>query len=155
LAVLLIFGLSNLQAQEAILATGGEASGSGGLASYTVGQVVYSTNVGTNGNSVTEGVQQPYEISVVAGITEAKDISLSVSAFPNPTSNYLTVKVENYKTTNLQYLIFDINGKLLQTVKATGQETQIETSELVPDSYFVKILDSEKAIKVFKIIKTN
>jgi hypothetical protein len=155
LAVLLIFGLSNLQAQEAILATGGEASGSGGSASYTVGQVVYSTNVGTNGNSVTEGVQQPYEISVVAGITEAKDISLSVSAFPNPTSNYLTVKVENYKTTNLQYLIFDINGKLLQTVKATGQETQIETSELVPDSYFVKILDSEKAIKVFKIIKTN
>lgn len=155
MAVLLIFGLSNLQAQEAILATGGEASGSGGLASYTVGQVVYSTNVGTNGNSVTEGVQQPYEISVVAGITEAKDISLSVSAFPNPTSNYLTVKVENYKTTNLQYLIFDINGKLLQTVKATGQETQIETSELVPDSYFVKILDSEKAIKVFKIIKTN
>ncbi len=155
MAVLLIFGLSNLQAQEAILATGGEASGSGGSASYTVGQVVYSTNVGTNGNSVTEGVQQPYEISVVAGITEAKDISLSVSAFPNPTSNYLTVKVENYKTTNLQYLIFDINGKLLQTVKATGQETQIETSELVPDSYFVKILDSEKAIKVFKIIKTN
>ena len=69
-------GLTSLQAQEAIPATGGEASGSGGSASYTVGQVVYTTNVGTNGNSVAEGVQQPYEISVVTGIPEAKDISL-------------------------------------------------------------------------------
>ena len=155
LVAILFLGLSNLQAQEAIPASGGEASGSGGTASYTVGQVVYTTNVGTNGNSVTEGVQQPFEISVVTGIKEAKGINLEVSAYPNPTSNYLTVKVENYETANLQYIVFDINGKLLQTVKATGQETQIETSELVPANYFVKVLDSEKEIKVFKIIKTN
>ncbi len=153
--ILLFFGLSNLQAQEAIPATGGEASGSGGSASYTVGQVVYTTNVGTSGNFVVEGVQQPYEISVVAGIAEAKDINLSVSAYPNPTTDYLTIKVENYETANLQYMVFDINGKLLQTVKATGTETKIETSELVPANYFIKVLDSEKEIKVFKIIKTN
>jgi len=148
-------GLSNLQAQETTTTAGGEASGGGGSASYTVGQVIYTTNEGTGGNTVAQGVQQPYEISVVAGIVEAKNISLSVSAYPNPTTDYLTVKVENYETVNLQYQVFDINGKLLQTVKATGQETQIETSELVPANYFVKVLDSEKEIKVFKIIKTN
>ena len=152
---LLIFGLSNLQAQEAIPTTGGKASGSGGSASYTVGQVVYTTSVGTNGNSVAEGVQQPYEISVVTSIPEAKDINLSVSVYPNPTTNYLTVKVENYETANLQYVIFDINGKLLQKVKATGTETKIETNNLVPANYFVKVLDNKKEIKVFKIIKTN
>ena len=153
--VLLLFALSNLQAQETITTTGGEASGSGGLASYTVGQVVYTTKVGTNGNSVSEGVQQAYEISVITSIPEAKDISLNVSAYPNPTTNYLTVKVENYKTANLQYQIFDINGKLLQTVKATGQETKIETNNFIEGNYFVKILDNKKEIKVFKIIKTN
>jgi len=153
IVLLLGLGLTGLQAQEAIPATGGEASGSDGSASYTVGQVVYTTNVGTNGNSVTEGVQQPYEISVVTSIPEVKDINLSVSAYPNPTSNYLTVKVENYKTANLQYMVFDLNGKLLQTVKATGSETQIETSELVSGNYFVKVLDDKKEIKVFKIIK--
>jgi len=153
--VLLIFGLSSVQAQEAIPATGREASGSGGSASYTVGQVVYTTNVGTNGNTVAQGVQQPYEISVVTSIPEAKDINLSVSAYPNPSTNYLTIKVENYETANLQYMVFDINGKLLQTVKATGQETKIETNNLVPANYFIKVLDSEKEIKVFKIIKTN
>jgi len=155
LVLSLFLGLSNLQAQEAIPATGGEASGGGGSASYTVGQVVYTTNVGTNGNSVAQGVQQPYEISVVTSIPEAKDINLSVSAYPNPTINYLTVKVENYEIANLQYLIFDINGKLLQTVKATGTETKIETNNLIPANYFVKILDNKKEIKVFKIIKTN
>jgi hypothetical protein len=153
-AVLLLgLGLTVLQAQEATTTSGGEVIGSGGSASYTVGQVVYSSNVGTNGNSVTEGVQQPYEISVVTSIHEAKDINLSVSAYPNPASDYLTVKVENYKTANLQYMVFGINGKLLQTVKATGSETQIETSELVSGNYFVKVLDDKKEIKVFKIIK--
>ena len=146
-------GLTSLQAQEATTTAGGKASGSGGVASYTVGQVVYTTNVGTNGNSVAQGVQQPYEISVVTGIPEATDINLSVSAYPNPTSNYLTLKVENYETANLQYMVFDINGKLLQTIKATGGETQIQTSELVPANYFIKVLDNKKEIKVFKIIK--
>ena len=146
-------GLTSLQAQETVSTAGGEASGSGGTYSYTVGQVFYTTQTGTNGNYVAQGVQQPYEISVVTSIPEAKEINLSVSAYPNPTSNYLTVKVENYETANLQYIIFDINGKLLQTVKATGQETKIETNNLVPANYFVKVVDNEKEIKVFKIIK--
>ena len=153
--LLLSLGLAGLQAQETITTTGGEANGGGGSASYTVGQVFYTTQTGTNGNSVAQGVQQPFEISVVTGIPEAKYISLLISAYPNPTSNYLTVKVKNYETANLQYMIFDINGKLLQTVKATGQETQIKTNNLVPAIYFLKVYDNKKEIKVFKIIKTN
>lgn len=152
---LLIFGLSNLQAQEVIPATGGNACGGSGSASYTVGQIVYTTNQGTGGNTVAQGVQQPYEISVVTGIEEAKDINLSVLAYPNPTSDYLTVKVDasTLSTQSMQYQVFDINGKLIQTVKVTGQETQIQTSQLVPAHYFVKVLDNKKEIKVFKIIK--
>jgi len=153
LATMLFVAILSTKAQEVVPATGGEASGSGGSASYTVGQVVYSTNTGTGGNSIAQGVQQPYEISEVTGIKEAEDINLSVSAYPNPATNYLTVKVENYKTDNLQYMVFDINGKLLQTVKATGQETKIETSNLVPSNYFVKVIDNKKEIKVFKIVK--
>jgi Secretion system C-terminal sorting domain len=157
LTALLLIGLggaTRLQAQETVITTGGEASGTGGIASYTIGQVFYTTQTGTNGNTVASGVQQPYEISVVTGIHEAKGINLSVTAYPNPTTDYLTVKVENYKTEHLQYQVFDMNGKLLQTVRAQGQETKIETSNLVPANYFVKVLDDNKEIKVFKIIKT-
>jgi len=153
IAVLLFFGLSNLQAQEVIPAAGGEANGSNGSVSYTVGQVFYTTNAGTNGNSIAQGVQQPYEISEISGIYEANDISLIVSAFPNPATDYLTLKVENYNTTHLQYQVFDITGKLLQTVKATGSETRIEIKKLVPANYFVKVIENQKEIKIFKIIK--
>ena len=101
LTALLLLGLggaTSLQAQETVTTAGGEASGSGGTASYTVGQVFYTTQTGTNGNTVAQGVQQPFEISVVTGIPEAKGINLSVSAYPNPATDYLTVKVENYDT---------------------------------------------------------
>lgn len=141
-----------LQAQETITTTGGEASGVGS-ASYTVGQTVYTTQTGINGNTLAQGVQQPYEISVVTGLTEAIGINISVFAYPNPTSDYLIIKVEGYETENLQYQVFDINGKLLKSKKADGNETQIATTELAPATYFVKILDREKEIKVFKIIK--
>ncbi|MFT7299094.1 MAG: hypothetical protein ACI9WO_001916 [Sphingobacteriales bacterium] len=52
----LFLGLGGLQAQETVPATGGEATGNGGSSSYTVGQVVYTTNTGTNG-SVAQGSQ--------------------------------------------------------------------------------------------------
>ncbi len=144
-----------IKAQETVSAAGGEASSNSGLISYTVGQVVYTTSTGTNGNSVAQGVQQPYEISVITGIEEAKGINLQVLAYPNPTTDYLIVKTKNYEIAGLQYVIFDINGKILQTVKATGNETKIETGYLKPGSYFVKVLDGKKEIKVFKIIKTQ
>lgn len=71
-ALLLGLGLTGLQARTSVNATGSNASESGGSASYSVGRVVYTTISETSG-SVAQGVQQPYEISVVPAIEEAKD----------------------------------------------------------------------------------
>ena len=150
--LLLGLGLTGLQAQESVNATGGNASGSGGSASYSVGQVVYTTNTGTNG-SVSQGVQQPYEISVVTGIEEAKGINLSVSAYPNPTTDYLTLSIGEFEISNLSYQLYDMNGKLLQSEKISGNQTSIVMSNLVPSSYFVKVIQGNKEVKTFKIIK--
>ena len=68
-AAFLLLGLGGLHAQESVNSSGGEATGTGGTASYSVGQVVYTTATGTNG-SVAQGVQQPYEISTTVGINE-------------------------------------------------------------------------------------
>lgn len=154
LSTVLLFGLglTGLQAQTSVDATGGNASGSGGSVSYSVGQVVYTANTGTNG-SVAEGVQQAFEISVVTAIEEAKCINLSVTAYPNPTNNYLELKVESEKLKDLSYNLFDINGKLLETKKIEGSQTTIVTSNLVPATYFVKVIQSNKEVKSFKIIK--
>jgi hypothetical protein len=149
---LLGLGLTSLQAQESVNATGGIASGSGGSASYSVGQVVYTTNTGTSG-SVAQGVQQPFEISVVTELKEAKDINLSVTAYPNPTTNFLTLSINEFDISNLSYQLYDMQGKLLQNEKITENETSIAMNCLVPATYFVKVIQGNKELKTFKIIK--
>ena len=152
-AVLLLgLGLTGLQAQESVNASGGNASGSGGSVSYSVGQVVYQTHTGSNG-SVAEGVQQPYEISVVTGIYEAKGINLSVTAYPNPTTDYLTLSIDKFDISNLSYHLYDMNGILLQNAKITGNQTSIAMGNLVPANYLVKVIQGNKEVKTFKIIK--
>jgi hypothetical protein len=152
-AVLLLgLGLIGLQAQESVNATGGNASGSGGSVSYSVGQVTYQIHPGTNG-SVAEGVQQPYEISVLTAIEEAKDINLSVRVYPNPTADYLTLEVKEFELSNLHFQLYDINGKLLQNNKITGHQTSILMNNLMPASYFVKVIQGNKEVITFNIIK--
>jgi hypothetical protein len=150
--LLLVFVLEGLQAQESVNATGGNASGSGGSVSYSVGQVTYQTHTGTNG-SVAQGVQQPYEISVVTAIEEARGITLSVSVFPNPTADNLQLNVESEKLKDLSYQLFDLSGKQLQNGKITGNQTSIVMSHLVPATYFLKVTQGNKEVKAFKIIK--
>lgn len=150
--ILLVFGLTGLHAQTSVNATGGNASGSGGSVSYSVGQVVYTTNEGTNG-SVAQGIQQPFEISVVTGLEEAIGINLSVSAYPNPTTDYLTLEVKEFDLSNLYFQLYDMQGKLLQNEKITSNQTSIAMGNLAPTTYFVKVIQNNKEVKVFKIIK--
>jgi hypothetical protein len=146
------FLLSTVSAQESVNATGGDASGSGGSASYSVGQMVYTTYTGTSG-SVAQGVQQPFEISVVTGIEEANVINLSVSAYPNPAIDYLTLSIAEFDASNLSYQLYDMKGKLLQTKNLIGTETHIDMSTYVQSAYFVKVIQGNREIKTFKIIK--
>src|SRR6478735_5818225 len=102
IAVLLWAGLA--QAQESVNSTGGDATGIGGNFSYSVGQVVYTTNSGSLG-SVSQGVQQTYEI-FIDGVNETLlDISLSV--FPNPAADHLTLEISDYNSQKLSYQFFD------------------------------------------------
>jgi hypothetical protein len=150
--LLLFLGLTELQAQEAIPASGGNASGSGGTVSYSVGQLVYTTNTGTSGY-VAQGVQQPYKISVVTEIEKAKGITLECSVYPNPATDYVKLKVENYETENLAYWLYDINGKLLENKKIDSSETSINMEAFISAIYFLKVIDNNKEVKTFKIIK--
>ncbi len=143
--------LTSVQAQVSTNAAGANAAGSGGSTTYSVGQVVYTTSTGTNG-SVAQGVQQPYRISVETAVNEAADINLSFSAYPNPTTDLLILKIENHDMDNLSYQLCDINGKLLLDKKITSEETSIVMNDLAPQTYFLKIVQN-KEVKTFKIIK--
>jgi hypothetical protein len=150
--ILLCFGMFGLQAQQVVTTSGGNASGSGGTASYTIGQIVYTTNANSNG-SVAQGVQQPYEISVITAIEDAKDINLIFSVYPNPTTDFLTLKIENYELENLSYWLYSVNGNLIETKKVLSAETQISMTNQISGTYFLKLTEGNKDVKTFKIIK--
>jgi len=151
-AVLMLgLGLTGLQAQESVNATGGNASGSGGSMSYSVGQLVYTTNIGTNG-SMSQGVQQPYEIIEISGIEETF-IILSAMVYPNPTTDNLILEIKEDESLDLYYQLYDMQGKLLQNEKITSNKTSIVMSNLLPATYFVKVIQEKKEVKTFKIIK--
>jgi len=150
---LLLLGISlTSQAQQTIPTSGGNATGSGGSVSYSVGQVVYTTNTGISG-SVAQGVQQPFEISVVTGVEEAKGITLVSSVYPNPTNDYIKLKIENYQLAKLAYQLYDMNGKLIESKKIESNETTIAMKVLVASTYFLKVIDNNNVVKTFKIIK--
>lgn len=150
---LLFLSLSSnfLLAQEATTSSGGNATGSNGNVSYTIGQVVYTTNTGTTG-SLAQGVQQPFEIQTVLGIDNF-NINLQMTVFPNPTTSWLQLVIKNYGFEKLNYQIFDINGKLVLQSKISTEATTISMENLSTNIYLLKVLENNKEVKTFKIIK--
>lgn len=113
---------------------------------------MYTSNTAATG-SVTQGVQQSFEISVVTSTEDAKNINLIVSAYPNPTTDFLTLKVENFSFDALSYQLYDSKGSLLENNKLKETETSIIMSKFMPNTYFLKGTQENKKIKTFKIIK--
>ena len=142
----------SLQGQETIPTTGGVATGSGGSVTFTVGQVTYHTFTGING-TVAQGVQQPYEISVVTAIENTQDINLECTVYPNPTRSIIKLSIESLDFENMRFQLFDINGILIQGKKVESKETEISMDYLIPSIYFLKVIKDKKEVKTFKIIK--
>jgi len=150
--ILMGLGVTGVMAQEFLNAAGGNASGSGGTSSFSVGQLIYTSDTGSNG-SVAKGIQQPFEITVAAGIKEASGISLTWSAFPNPTRNDLTLQIEGEIKVPYLVCLYDLKGKLLLTKEITETLSIIEMGNLVPATYILIVSDRSKEIKSFQIIK--
>lgn len=136
-----------LSAQENTVASGGKATGSGGTVSYSLGQVVYSTNIGTNG-SVSQGVQQPYAVSTTVGINET---SIQLNAYPNPTTNNLTLTTDDSES--LSYQLFNIQGAEISSKTLNSKTSNINLEGHPPATYFLKVIKNNEVIKAFKIIK--
>jgi len=155
--VAVIFCFSQLNAQtlhENMNSSGGSLSGGGGSASQSVGQVFYTIVPGTSGTA-NQGIQQPYEISIVTETKEAIGISLTMSAYPNPTTGLLKLRIDEIRFDNLNYHLYDASGKLLDTGKVSGTETDIDLTFREPAVYFLKVLRQSEDLKTFKIVKTH
>jgi hypothetical protein len=138
-------------AQQSVNTSGGDATGSGGNIAYSVGQLVFTTNTGSSGNEA-QGVQHAFEIYTV-GIM-VTDLSISLKAFPNPTSDGLTLQVDNFQFSSMYFQLYDMQGKLISHAKIVSNETIINTSSLPSANYILDVVNKDnKKIQSFKIIK--
>lgn len=146
-----LFNTSCFYAQSNVVTSGNDINGVGGTVSFTVGQIDYTTKNSSSG-IVTEGVQQPFEILVITGI-ENTTVHLQAIAYPNPTVNQLTLRIDEAGYMSISYILTDLNGKILEEKKINAISTEIQTKELAMGVYFLKVVSDNKEVKVFKIIK--
>lgn len=142
----------NSNAQQATPASGGEATGSGGTVSYTIGQMDYSNAEGVG--SANQGVQQPYEISVVAGLNEG-GISLTCNIYPNPATDFVVLTTEKDAFKSMSYMLYDVNNKLIRKEKLAGDKTTIPMEGLTDAIYMLRVANNDLEVKSFKIVKTK
>jgi len=144
----------NLSAQSSSNTSGGNATGSNGTVSYSVGQLTNHVYTGTTG-SISEGVQQPFEISIVNGIDEAVDIQLKAVVYPNPTTDFIQLKIEKEKWIGTYYALYDQKGNMVKSDKINDKVTTIEMKSFAASVYFVKVYNNMSTLKTFKVIKTQ
>jgi hypothetical protein len=139
-------------AQTSVNTSGGEVKNSSGSVSYSIGQMAYTSVSNANG-SVSQGVQQAYQISTL-NVGE-KAFNFSLSAYPNPTQDNLNLRVGNYRQEQLMYRLLDTGGKLLSEAKVMNQETVIEMQQLPNATYYVEVHHDNKKVQSFKIVKNQ
>jgi hypothetical protein len=150
-AACMLCAVFTIQAQETIPVSGGEATGSGGSSSYSVGQLVYTTN-SDSGGTVTQGLQQSIELYTLSN-PELTTVNLSAITYPNPTSDYIVLKISDSALDNLSYKLIDVNGKAIANGSITNTDTQISMQSLALGMYILKVNQNNQELKTFKIIK--
>jgi hypothetical protein len=148
--MLILFASSSLSAQEVITSAGDFHQNSNFSVSWTIGEPVIDT-WSASGTVLTQGFQQPILVSV--SIYENPDLNYTINAFPNPTSDFLNVVISNGTYDKMQYLLFDVTGKLIDSRQIVSEQTEILFSHLPVATYYVKIIENNKELKTFKIIK--
>lgn len=136
--------------QSTIATSGGDATGSGGTFSYSVGQLVYTTHTG-NG-SIIQGVQQSFELFPLSN-TDLTTIQLTAITYPNPTSNYVVLEITNADLTNLSYSLYDLQGRSVSKGIVNQSNTQINMQRLPTGMYVLRVNRNSQELKTFKIIK--
>lgn len=156
LTIGLTYTLFQLSAQESTATAGSTVTSSSGSVSYTIGQVVYTTNSSSSG-TVSQGIQYPYDISVITELPEGEDVALTFTVYPNPVKDFLILEVPETEINHLSYYLIDGQGGVVNKQDISEEKTSISMLNAASGTYYVKVISSKNSlqtiIKTFKIIK--
>jgi len=146
----ILTGYGTINAQELISTAGNSHSNTNGSISYTIGEPVIETFAGAN-NILTQGFQQSN--LVVTAIDELPGLDFEISAFPNPATEIVKLRIGKESAIGMQYMLYDMNGNLLMKNRLEGTETKIPFSDLSAAEYILIVSNQDKELKSFRIVK--
>ncbi|MBI3133058.1 MAG: T9SS type A sorting domain-containing protein [Bacteroidetes bacterium] len=134
-----------------VASSGDFFSGSAASLSWTLGEVVTDTYIGTN-NQLTQGFQQP-EIRFLT--VEDLAVEITMNLYPNPTTSEVSLEIKN-NTETLSILIHDVTGKLMYNGLYQPETIQkIDLSTYANGIYLMQINNSKnEKLKTVKIQKS-
>jgi hypothetical protein len=74
----------------------------------------------------------------------------NISLYPNPANDYIDVRVDELNVTNME--VYDVYGKLINTVNVINNPTRINVSGLATGMYFVRVT-TEQGVATKSFIK--
>ena len=134
-------------AQEVVATQGDSYTNSNGSVDYTIGEVLINTE-NDGGNVLTQGFHQTNWNFVSI---ENHVPSYEAIIFPNPTSEILTIKTSTFE--NVNYTLYDAQGKLLMQDMLSAAKTPIQVSQLAPGAYCLILNRDTQNLKTFQLIK--
>ncbi|MDR0829521.1 MAG: T9SS type A sorting domain-containing protein [Prevotellaceae bacterium] len=94
----------------------------------------------------------PKDIEYTEYFEEDNDYSVgNMKIYPNPASNYLTIKYPNSSNNALIYIINE-SGKVVYATTSSQMNNNIDVNNLVQGTYIVKVVDSDN-VYIEKFIK--
>ena len=117
---------------------------------WSIGELTTETYTGSQ-NTLTQGFHQGTYI--ITNIYENPLLEFTIIAFPNPTSDFISLKVESTKVESMQYTITDLSSRVLQIGKVLYETKQINFSNYAVGTYLISITQNNQLLKSFQIIK--
>lgn len=149
----LVLNMGTANAQNSTVSMGGTVIGSDGTISYSIGQI--AVQIVSDGTfTVSEGVQQPYEIMVI-GVDAYPNITLCAKLYPNPTSGLVVLAVEGMELSSekIEGNLMDLQGKILKQLIINEENTTLDISDMPAGTYMLTLRQKGELLKTFKIVK--
>ena len=148
--------LGTIKAQTVMPEVLSSSGGSGQTAqvslAWTIGEPV-TTTVSDGTSTLTQGFQQP-TLLIATSQNENNEL-LSLFVYPNPTADYVTLKLDQSNDAQYNFKVFDSAGKLVNEGKANASQPNISFQGFASGQYTISLLSPKLKQQSISIIKQN
>ncbi len=132
--------------------SGGSGSSSEASVTWSIGEPVTETAVGTSAR-LTQGFNQPRFNFTIGTIENEADAGISV--YPNPSADLIVVEAHD-PLAGCMAIFLDMDGRRVLVSRLTDQRSTIDISSLVPANYILDLRDQDDRSRArFTLNKIN